>query len=89
MTVAMALAEKLHHSAQRPRMARAGEWGREMNFTATIRDPLSEAEARQPLRRRAQRNAAGQDSGVGTGRGLEPIQAASLWRAHGGRGGRV
>ena len=31
MTVAMALAEKLHHSAQRPRMARAGEGGREMN----------------------------------------------------------
>ena len=29
MTVAMALAEKLHHSAQRPEMARAGEWGRE------------------------------------------------------------
>ena len=26
---------------------------------------------------------------VGTGRGLEPIHAASLWRAHGGRGGRV
>ena len=39
MFVARALAEKLHHSAQRPRMARAGEWGREMNFTATIRDP--------------------------------------------------
>ena len=39
MTVAMALAEKLHHSAQRPSMARAGEWGREMNFTATIQDP--------------------------------------------------
>ena len=38
-TVAKALAEKLHHSAQRPEMARAGEWGREMNFTATIRDP--------------------------------------------------
>ena len=39
MTVAMALAEKLHHSAQRPEMARAGVWGREMNYTATIRDP--------------------------------------------------
>ena len=37
MTVAMALAERLHHSAQRPEMARV--WGREMNYTATIRDP--------------------------------------------------
>ena len=27
--------------------------------------------------------------GVGTGRGLEPIHAASLWLVHGGRGGRV
>ena len=27
--------------------------------------------------------------GVGTGRGLEPIHAANLWRVHGGRGGRV
>ena len=26
-TVALALAEKLHHSAQRPEIARAGEWG--------------------------------------------------------------
>ena len=39
MTVAMALAEKLHHSAQRPDMARAGVWGHELNYTATIRDP--------------------------------------------------
>ena len=43
--------------------ARAGEWGREMNFTATIRDPPSRspAGALQPLRRRARRWAAGQD----------------------------
>ena len=39
MTVAMALAEKLHHSAQRPEMAIAGVWGNELNCTATIRDP--------------------------------------------------
>ena len=35
----MALAENLHHSAQRPWMASAGEWGHEVNYTATIRDP--------------------------------------------------
>ena len=39
MTVAMALAEKLHHSAQRPRMARAGVCGHEMHYTAKIRKP--------------------------------------------------
>ena len=70
MTVSMALAEKLHHSAQRPEMARAGVWGREMNFTAMIRDlplrpssspPLthSPAGALQLLRRRALRGVAG------------------------------
>ena len=63
VTVALALAEKLHHSAQRPEMARAGEWGREMNFSAMPRNPLSHSPdgALQPLRRRAQRDAAGQD----------------------------
>ena len=35
----MALAECLHHSAQRPKMARAGE-RYESHFTATIRDSL-------------------------------------------------
>ena len=40
MTVAMALAEASHHTAPRgQRTARAGVWGREMNYTATIRDP--------------------------------------------------
>ena len=37
MSVAMALAEKLHHSAQRPEMARAGEEESELNFTAAVR----------------------------------------------------
>ena len=32
MTVAMARAERTHHSS--------GVWGREMNYTATILDPL-------------------------------------------------
>ena len=32
-------AERLHHSAQRPEMARAGVWGHELNYTATIRNP--------------------------------------------------
>ena len=35
-SVAMALAESQHHSAQRLKMARAGEWGSEQNFTATM-----------------------------------------------------
>ena len=39
MTVAMALAESTHHSSRGQRTARAGVWGRVMNFTATIRDP--------------------------------------------------
>ena len=34
MSVAMALAEKLHHSAQRPEMARAGEEDLELYYTA-------------------------------------------------------
>ena len=34
MSVAMALAEKLHHIAQRPEMARAGEEESEMKYTA-------------------------------------------------------
>ena len=37
MTVAMALAEKLHHSAQRPEMARAGEEDLELHYTAEFR----------------------------------------------------
>ena len=38
-TVAVALAESQHHSAQRPKMARAGEWGSELHVlqTATFR----------------------------------------------------
>ena len=39
-TIAVPMAEKLHHSAQRLETARVGEWGGEMNFTATIREPL-------------------------------------------------
>ena len=39
MTVAMALAERTHHSSRGQTIARAGVWGREMNYTATIRDP--------------------------------------------------
>ena len=40
MTVAMALAESSsHHSSRGQKTARAGVWGREMNYTATIRDP--------------------------------------------------
>ena len=39
MTVAMALAESTHHSSRGQRIARAGVWEREMNYTATIRDP--------------------------------------------------
>ena len=39
MTPAMALAKASHHTAPRgQRTARAGEWGREMSCTATIRD---------------------------------------------------
>ena len=37
MSVAMALAEKLHHSAQRPEMARAGEEESETKYTAKFR----------------------------------------------------
>ena len=39
MTVAMALAERTHHSSRGQTIARAGVWGRELNYTATIRDP--------------------------------------------------
>ena len=39
MTVAMVLAESTHHSSRGQKTARAGVWGREMNYTATIRDP--------------------------------------------------
>ena len=40
MTVAMALAEASHHTAPRgQRTARAGVWGHELNYTATVRDP--------------------------------------------------
>ena len=39
MTVAMALAEASHHTAPRgQRTARAGVWGHELNYTATVRD---------------------------------------------------
>ena len=39
MTVAMALAEFSHHSSRGQRMARAGVWGHELNYTAKIRKP--------------------------------------------------
>ena len=39
MTVAMALVENAHLSSRGQTNARAGVWGREMNCTATIRDP--------------------------------------------------
>ena len=38
MTVAMAPAERTHHSSRGQKVARTGVWGREMNYTATIRD---------------------------------------------------
>ena len=40
MTVAMALAEKLHHSSRGQRMARAGEEESEMKYTAKFRTTL-------------------------------------------------
>ena len=39
MTVAMALAESTHHSSRGQKTARAGVWGHELNYTATIRKP--------------------------------------------------
>ena len=39
MTVAIALAERTHHSSRGQTIARAGVWGRELNYTATIQDP--------------------------------------------------
>ena len=39
MTVGMALAEFSHHSSRGQRMARAGVWGHEQNYTAKIRKP--------------------------------------------------
>ena len=39
MTVGMALAESTHHSSRGQTIAWAGVWGREMNYTATIRNP--------------------------------------------------
>ena len=52
MTVAMALAERTHHSSRGQTIARAGVWGREMNYTATIRDPPTpQPELFQPVRR--------------------------------------
>ena len=39
-SIAAALATYSHHSAQRQKTARAGEWGRVMNFTATMRKHL-------------------------------------------------
>ena len=38
-TVAMALAERTHHSPRGQKNARAREWGHEMRYTATILDP--------------------------------------------------
>ena len=54
-TVAMALAESQHHSAQRPKMARAGAWGSE-HCAATSRKTHSPPGDLQPVvRRRARR----------------------------------
>ena len=39
MTVAMALAERTHHSSRGQTIARAGVWGHELNYTATIWTP--------------------------------------------------
>ena len=39
MTVAMALAEFSHHSPRGQRVARAGVWGHEQNYTANVRKP--------------------------------------------------
>ena len=39
MTVAMALAERTHHSSRGQTIARAGVWAREIDYTATIWDP--------------------------------------------------
>ena len=39
MTVAVALAERTHHSSRGQKTARAWVWEREMNYTATILDP--------------------------------------------------
>ena len=39
MTVAMALAEFSHYSSRGQRMARAGVWGHEQNYTAKVRKP--------------------------------------------------
>ena len=69
MTVAMALAERTHHSSRGQTIARAGVWGHELNCTATVREPSSPhtlththtTQTLQPLRRRALRVAAGQD----------------------------
>ena len=60
MTVAMALAERTHHSTRGQTIARAGVWGRELNFAAMICDPPphTPAGALQPLRGRARRSAA-------------------------------
>ena len=54
MTVAMALAESTHHSSRGQTIARAGVWGHELNYTATVRNPPPPpAGALHPLRRRA------------------------------------
>ena len=39
MTVAISLAESTHHSSRGQKTARAGVWGHELNYTATIRNP--------------------------------------------------
>ena len=39
MTVAMALAERTHHSSRGQTIARAGVWGHELNYTATMWHP--------------------------------------------------
>ena len=75
MTVAVALAEKLHHTS-RGRMPGLGKWGREMKFTATIRDPPSPHPPTTPQlpRRKARR---------GGGRGGRPGSATDLRRRAG------
>ena len=60
MTVAMALPESTHLSSRGQKNARAGVWGHEQNYTATIRDPPhTPARAlRVVVRRGARRRAA-------------------------------
>ena len=50
MTVAMALAEKLHHSSRGQRMARAGEEDLELHHTAGVSDDVPAALGSRPDR---------------------------------------